>query len=83
MSPSLSEYKEHLDNVLKSYDFILGSLERNRELDLMILMGPSQLETFCDFVTRVPRSTEVGSPKQGLIILFCTQILCRTYLFLV
>lgn len=83
MPPSSAGYKEHLDNIHDSYDFILGSLEETGGLDLMILMGPSQPEIFCDSVTRVPRSTEDGSPKEGLIIIFCTQMLCRIYVFLV
>jgi len=31
-----------------SYGLVLGSPARNRELDSMILLGPFQLEIFCD-----------------------------------
>ena len=48
VAPSLSEFKECLDNV--SYGLVLESPVRSRELDSMILMGPFQLEIFYDSV---------------------------------
>ena len=49
MAPSLSEFKEHLDDGLSySCGFVLGSPGRRRDLDSMILMGPFQLRIFCD-----------------------------------
>lgn len=43
-----SEFKDHL--VLKSYDFILGSSVRSRELDSVIPMSPFQLKIFYDSI---------------------------------
>jgi len=48
MKPSLCEFKEHLDNELSHV--VLGSPMRSRELDSVILMGPFQLEIFCDSI---------------------------------
>lgn len=43
MVPSLSEFKEHLDDT-ESYDLVLGSPVRSTELDSVILMAPFQLK---------------------------------------
>jgi len=45
MAPSLSEFKECLDN---AFSLISGGPVRSRELDLIILMCPFQPKTLCD-----------------------------------
>lgn len=42
------EFKDHL--VLKSYDLVLGSSVRSRELDSVIPMGRFQLKIFYDSI---------------------------------
>lgn len=50
MAPSLSEVKEHTGCCYWPYDLLLGSAGRSMELDLVIFMGPLQLEKFYDFM---------------------------------
>lgn len=47
-------FKEHL-----LYDLVLGDPVRIRELDLRILMGPFQLEIFCDSVRALLSSPQI------------------------
>lgn len=48
IAPRLAELKEHPDDALRRYGLVLGSSARSRELDLMILTGPCQLEIVYD-----------------------------------
>lgn len=48
VDPSLPECTESMDCALKLHGLVLVSLVRSRELDLMILMGPFQLQIFYD-----------------------------------
>lgn len=47
MAPSLSQFKECLDNT-QPYSLVLGSPGRSRELDQVILTVPFQFEIFYD-----------------------------------
>lgn len=46
-APRLAEFMEHLKDTL-SHGWVFSSPVRSREMDLMILMGPSQLESCTD-----------------------------------
>lgn len=46
--PQVLEFKEHLDTALRQRVWIRGGAVWGQELDLMILLGPSQLGMFCD-----------------------------------
>jgi len=47
-SLKLASFKEHLDNALSHRVWILDGPVRSRELDSLVLVGPSQTGIFCD-----------------------------------
>ena len=52
-TPSLTEFKKHLDNALRHRVWFLGGPVWSQELDSMILVGPFQLRIFCGSMTGI------------------------------